>query len=120
MNVTATTQASPPALASAGKEPARGSEPAGKPLPVSGSSPPPERHAQPPVSIDRALEQIKAYLSESKRQLTFERDESTGRSIIKVIDPASGDIIRQFPSEEVLKVAAIIEAQGFHTVNELA
>ncbi len=120
MNVTATTQATMTAPARAGTEPARGSEPAGKTLPAGGSTRPPERNSTPPVDIERALEQIKAFLSESKRQLDFERDESTGRTVIKVIDPASGEVIRQFPPEEILKIAAIIDAQGFHTVDEQA
>ncbi len=120
MNVTATMQANAPVPTRVGTEPARGSDAGGKPLPLEGNSPPPARSSPPPVSIERAVEQIKAYLSESKRQLNFERDEHTGHTVIKVIDPASGEVIRQFPPEEILKLAAIIESQGFRTVDELA
>ena len=120
MNVTATTQPSATAPASQAREAPRTAQATGKPLPVSGSPPPPERSTPPPVTIERAVEQIKAYLSESKRQLTFERNEHTGHTVIKVIDPASGEVIRQFPPEEILKLAAIIESQGFRTIDELA
>jgi flagellar protein FlaG len=120
MNVTATIAASPPAESGAGRKPARPPEAAGNSLPVTGNAPPPERAKPAPATIDRAIEQIRTYLSESKRQLNFERDDSSGRTIIRVLDSVSGQVIRQIPSEEVLKIAAFIDAQGLHTFDEMA
>ena len=120
MNVTATTQGTPAATSPTGKQAPRKTETTGNNLPATGKPAPQAKPAPPPVSIDKALQQIQAFLNDSKRELTFERDESSGRTIIRVIDPASGDVIRQFPSEEVLKIAAILDAQGFRTLNELA
>jgi flagellar protein FlaG len=120
MNVTATTANSPPVESGAGKKPQRPPEAGGSFMPVAGKSAPPERSQPPPATIDNAIEQIRTYLSESKRQLNFERDDSSGRTIIRVLDPVSGEVIRQIPSEEVLKIAAFIEAQGLHTFDELA
>jgi flagellar protein FlaG len=121
MNVTATTRTGPPAPAGKAAEPApRGSAAAGNALPSPGKAAPVAAPAPPPVSIEKAIAQIQAYLNDSKRQLTFERDDSTDRTVVKVIDEASGEIIRQFPSEEVLKIAAFIDAQGFRTFDELA
>lgn len=99
-------------------EPARpgraGSDDSGKAVP-SGGQPLPQSG---PATVEQAISQIEAFLSSSQRQLTFERHEATGRMIIRVIDPASGEIIRQFPAEEILKLAAIIEARGFRMLNE--
>jgi flagellar protein FlaG len=81
----------------------------GKTLPVNGEN----RPSAPPlraVSLDGAIEQIKAYLSQSQRQLDFQYDKSVGRTVIKVIDPSSGEVIRQIPAEEVLRMAAALEA----------
>ena len=115
MNVTATTQnAAVPAATPSPK--AEG----GKNLPPAGKAAPAADHSVPAPTIDKALEQIKSFLKDSQRQLNFQRDEATGRTIIRVIDPASGQVIRQMPSEEILKLAAMIDSKGFHTLNELA
>ena len=120
MNVTAPSQNSPPVVAAKGKETLRTVEVSGKALPPAGKTAPAKRPASPPISIDKALAQIKAYLSDSKRQLDFQFDEGSGRTIIKVVNPSSGEVIRQIPSEEVIKLAAILDSQGFRTLNELA
>jgi flagellar protein FlaG len=122
MNVTTTSQSSAaaPAQASPGREPTPATQTDGKSLPAGGSTLPPAPATPTAPDIERAVEQIRAFLSESKRELTFERDEDSGKTVIKVIDPASGEVIRQFPPEELLKIAAILESRGFHTFDELA
>lgn len=117
MNVTATSQNT--ATATAGAAPHR-ADPGGKALPPSGKPAPATEQPLPSASIEKALEQIRGFLKDSQRQLNFQRDEATGRTIIRVIDPASGQVIRQMPSEEILKLAAMIDSKGFHTLNELA
>jgi flagellar protein FlaG len=37
--------------------------------------------------------------------LKFSTDEETGKTIVALIDPASGKVLRQVPSDEALKVA---------------
>lgn len=44
-----------------------------------------------------------------QRSLSFMMDEASGRSIIKVIDRSTEQLIRQIPSEELLKVAQDIK-----------
>ncbi len=41
--------------------------------------------------------------------LEFELSEETSRVITRVIDRESGDVIRQIPAEEVLKIAERLE-----------
>ncbi|GEN27956.1 hypothetical protein HVA01_16020 [Halovibrio variabilis] len=43
------------------------------------------------------------------RGLEFELSEGTSRVITRVIDRASGDVIRQIPAEEVIKIAERLE-----------
>lgn len=44
-----------------------------------------------------------------QRSLSFMLDETSGRSVIKVMDKATEQVIRQIPSEELLKVAQDIK-----------
>ncbi|MBN0523686.1 flagellar protein FlaG, partial [Pseudomonas aeruginosa] len=37
--------------------------------------------------------------------LSFSLDDSTGRVVVKVTDSTSGEVIRQIPSEEALRLA---------------
>ena len=36
------------------------------------------------------------------RSVQFERDESVGKDVIKVVDDQTGEVIRQMPAEELL------------------
>lgn len=120
MDVTGTRQKAADAPAAATAATARKAEAGGKPLPPAGQDAPPVRQPAPSETVEKAIEQIKSFLRESQRQLNFERDEATGRTVIRVIDPHSGEVIRQMPPEEILNLAAMLHQKGFHTVDELA
>jgi flagellar protein FlaG len=47
-------------------------------------------------------------------------DDTSGRTIIRVVNPETGEMIRQIPSEEVLRLAESIKTSGFQLINELA
>ena len=40
--------------------------------------------------------------------LKFSSDEKTGKLVVSVVNPSSGEVLRQMPSEEALKVAEAI------------
>jgi flagellar protein FlaG len=40
--------------------------------------------------------------------LKFSTDEETGKLVVSVVNPSSGEVLRQMPSEEALKVAEAI------------
>lgn len=42
-------------------------------------------------------------------QVRFEVHEETGRMVVKVVDRASGELIRQIPPEQILKISAEME-----------
>ncbi|MDH4612122.1 flagellar protein FlaG [Pseudomonas sp. BN102] len=94
-------QSQPPALAvtrqsQAGSELAIGS--AGKPV-ETGSVKAEEK------PVEAALSNIQDFVQHIQRNLSFALDESSGRVVVKVTDAESGELIRQIPSEEVLKLA---------------
>lgn len=59
--------------------------------------------------VDEALQIVNKAAVFEQRSLSFMMDEASGRSIIKVIDRSTEQLIRQIPSEELLKVAQDIK-----------
>lgn len=55
--------------------------------------------------VEGALSKLKEKLQDERRNLDFSVDDSTGEVVVKVLDGESGKLIRQIPSEEVLKLA---------------
>jgi flagellar protein FlaG len=93
---------------------------AGKALPTSGDKLPPEAPAAPtPDRVEQAVQQIQSYLTSSQRQLQFQVDPSGGRTIVRVVNPETGEIIRQIPGEEVLKLARTVSPSGGRIISDL-
>ena len=65
--------------------------------------------AMPPPMARAQLEQTVADLNEAaqshRRSLRFSVDDDSGRTVIRVVDPETDEVIRQIPPEEVLNLA---------------
>ncbi|OJF67341.1 flagellar biosynthesis protein FlaG [Alteromonas sp. V450] len=61
------------------------------------------------IALDDAVAKVDSFLKAQNRDLAFTIDENTNRSVVTVKDATSGDVIRQIPSEEVLKLAERIQ-----------
>jgi flagellar protein FlaG len=85
-----------------------------------GKAAPPAGKDLPAISVAGAIQHIQDFLADSQRQLLFQLDEGSGRTIVRVVDPGSGEVIRQFPSEELLQVAATLERSGFRLFDDQA
>jgi len=55
--------------------------------------------------ISEAVTRINEIVQSVQRDLSFNLDEDSGKTIIRVIDSESGALIRQIPSEEALAIA---------------
>jgi flagellar protein FlaG len=55
--------------------------------------------------IQQAVDGLSDFAKASNRQLNFSFDESSERPVVKVTDAESGEVIRQIPTEEVLKLS---------------
>lgn len=55
--------------------------------------------------VKQAFEKIKASVAPMAQDLQFFMDESSGKTVVKVVDSSTQEVIRQIPSEEVLHLA---------------
>lgn len=60
--------------------------------------------------IDQAMTKVKEALPEVAQNLQFSLDEDTGRTIVKVVDSGTNEVIRQIPSEELLAISKALDA----------
>ncbi|HZX15303.1 MAG TPA: flagellar protein FlaG [Pseudomonas sp.] len=57
------------------------------------------------AELETAMSNIQEFVQSVRRDLNFSLDDGNGRVVVKVTDATSGDVIRQIPSEEALKLA---------------
>lgn len=55
--------------------------------------------------VESAVSTIQEFVQSVRRSINFAVDDGSGRVVVKVTDAGSGDVIRQIPSEEALKLA---------------
>jgi flagellar protein FlaG len=56
-------------------------------------------------SIAKAAEQIQSFVQSMGRNLNFSVDQTTGYHVVRVVNPETNEVVRQLPSEEMLKIA---------------
>jgi flagellar protein FlaG len=61
------------------------------------------------AQLQDVLNNINKALKQSNKNLEFTVDSDTKRSIVKLVDSETGDVIRQFPSEEALAISRAID-----------
>ena len=55
--------------------------------------------------ITAAVEGLSDFANTTNRQLNFSIDEGSDKQVVKVTDAESGEVIRQIPSEEILRLS---------------
>lgn len=77
------------------------------------------KEPKPEVDLNKIAEELTDVLSLMRKGLKFSVDDDSGRQVISVKDIASGDLIRQIPSEEALNLAEkLSEFTGLLTKTE--
>jgi flagellar protein FlaG len=84
------------------------------PAPAADKAPEPVRQAPaaPPVEvrkIESVTRQIDSFLRSMNKSLQFRLDESSGRMIVSICDAETGEVIRQVPGEEAMRIAQNLE-----------
>ena len=67
-----------------------------------------EQHAS-AEQVKSAVENINRVLKQSNKNLEFSVDESTNKQMFKLTDAETGDVIRQYPTEEMLSISRAID-----------
>ncbi len=60
---------------------------------------------RPEVDVTEVVERIRTQVQVLQRDLNFSVDDSTGQVVIRVLDGDSGKVVRQIPSEDILRLA---------------
>jgi flagellar protein FlaG len=55
--------------------------------------------------VAKAAADLQEFVSSMGRNLNFSVDETTGYNVVRVVNPDTGELIRQLPSEELLKIS---------------
>jgi len=71
-------------------------------------------------AIAKAAEDIQNFVNDMGRNLNFSIDETTGYNVVRVVNPETNELIRQLPSEELLKIARNMKELGNVLVNQKA
>jgi flagellar protein FlaG len=89
-------------------------------MPVVVSEPVPQ---QPPSKeqVQKAIEAMKPMIdAKAPNSLSFSVDDSTGRTIVRISDAKTGEMIRQIPSEELLAIARSLDRMQGMLLNQQA
>ena len=81
-------------------------EPAAPAAPVAHSEAP--APPEPGMAMQAAVANINRYLHDNNKNVQFQIDGSTGKTVIQVVDTNTHEVIRQMPSEETLAIARAI------------
>ncbi|WP_370978932.1 flagellar protein FlaG [Agaribacterium sp. ZY112] len=73
-----------------------------------------------PADLKQQVAKVNDYVQSVQRDLQFSVDEDLDRTVIKVIDSDSGDVIRQIPEDIFLEIARRLQQDGeVHLLNAL-
>lgn len=59
--------------------------------------------------LDEAVKAVNDFVKSVNNSLQFSVDGDTGKTVVKVIDSATKEVIKQFPSEEMLAIAKALD-----------
>jgi flagellar protein FlaG len=64
------------------------------------------------VEVKQAARQLETFMESMNRYLEFRVDQDSGRTVVTVKDKTTGDVVRQIPTEEVLRLAHNLGGKG--------
>lgn len=63
------------------------------------------------AAVQRAASELEAHFAERQPALNFRVDDDTGALVVSLIDPDSGEVLRQIPAEEALRMARALKTR---------
>ena len=67
--------------------------------------------------LQNAVSQINEHVQNLQRSLQFTVDDKSGKDVVTVLDTETKEVIRQYPSEEVLQIARNLSEQQEHDIS---
>lgn len=71
-------------------------------------------------AVEFAAQQIQHFVSSMERQVHIAKDDLTGYISVQIINPATGEVIRTLPSDELMRIARSFEQLGNVMVHQKA
>ncbi len=88
--------------------PARSAEPNAAPTTTSESTP--TTTTKPSTEqVQEALREIRRVVGPVAQNLQFSIDEESGKTVVKIVDSSTKEVVRQMPSEELLAIAHALD-----------
>lgn len=81
----------------------------GKPLPVDASQRLEAAAAKDRAQVEEAANKVNEYAKQQAREVRFTVDQELGRPVVKVVDSSRDVVVRQIPSEVVIRLARNLE-----------
>ena len=72
------------------------------------------------AELTGTLDQLNGYMEETHRGLRFSIDDDSGRTIVRVVDTETEEVIRQIPSEDMLALIRHFNEVTGNLFNEVA
>lgn len=71
-------------------------------------------------AVAAAVQSANAYVQSVSSNLQFSLDQDTGRTVVKMVDTQTAEVLRQFPSEEMLAISKSIDRMQGLLINREA
>ncbi|MEW6263532.1 MAG: flagellar protein FlaG [Thermodesulfobacteriota bacterium] len=69
------------------------------------------------IDMNLAVQELNDFAAQHDLSLSFAVDKATGRTIIKIVDAQTEEVVRQLPPEEILRLAASLEKMAGALLN---
>jgi len=71
-------------------------------------------------AVSRAVQELNLYLAGSRTDLRFTVDQDAGEIVVSIVDSESGQVLRQMPSVEAIRIARHLEHNRLGLIRQLA
>lgn len=71
-------------------------------------------------AVAAAIQSVNAYAQSVSTSIQFTLDQDTGRTVVKMVDTETEEVLRQFPSEEMLAISRSIDRMQGLLINRKA
>ena len=82
---------------------------------ISRAGPPPKD-----VDVERVAQALQAYASQHDISLDISVHQSTGRTVIKVVNVETNEVVREIPPEDILKLMVSLKRMAGHLISTTA